>query len=337
LALIALALSFVGATEASASVFRRLVLSTEIFSTDGVRYAAWQVTRSSPIVIFDARTGHQHQIAGCGLNESGELSGEPGAGGRFLIRCGHGESLLDVRTGAVTALPSRQYGPEWLKVGLRYVGGRAELHAPCHQTMRHEGCTALYNIATGAWTNVPESQVPDLDRPGAPPACRMFRHRLLRLETGSLPEFFSYSEGILARTVQIGEAPVIELRIERCHRPATILHVRPESGGLDLSAGVLTWDTGHQGTEYQDEEIGNAPSGALTHGVLSSYRLSTGQRHSWTLPRLPLQTNSPQPTVGVFGYSAHTDHAVFWIAARSLSCDKGCQLATSSVYIAPMG
>lgn len=308
-----------------------------MFSTDGVRYAAWQVTQSSPIVVFDTRTGHEGQIAGCGLDEPGELSGEPGAGGRFLIRCAHGESLLDVRTGAVTALPTRQYGPEWLKVGLRYVGGRAELDARCHQTMRDEGCTALYNISTRVWTNVPESQEPNLDRPHAPPACRAFRHRLLRLETGSLPEFFSYGEGILARTVQIGEAPVTELRIERCHRPATSLHVRPESGGLALSAGVLTWDTGHQGTEYQDEEIGNNfPSGALRRGVLSSYQLSTGQRRSWALPRLPLRTNDPQPTLGVFGYSAHTGNAVFWIAARSLSCEKGCQLATSSVYIAPM-
>ena len=314
-----------------ASQFRQLAPSTVAFSSDGTRYAVWQVSKGSPIVIFDTRTGHQGQISGCDLDESGEH----GAGGRFLLRCGHGESLLDVRTGAITALPSGEYGPEWQKVGLRYVGGRAELHARCHQTTRDEGCTALYNIATGAWTNVPESQVPDLDRPGAPPACRPFRHRLLRLERGSLPEQFSYSEGVLARTVQIGEAPVTKLRIERCHRRATIFHVRTEPGNIDLSGGLLTWDTGHQGTQYQEEEVGDIPSGALKRGVLSSYRLSTGQRRSWTLPRLPLHTDYPQPTVGVFGYSAHTDYAVLWIAARSLYCDKTCYVETSSVYIAP--
>jgi hypothetical protein len=330
-ALIALALSFAAATDASASGFRRLALSTVAFSTDGARYAVWQVSKSSPIVILDTSTGRQGQISGCSLDESSEH----GAGGRFLVRCGDGESLLDVRTDAITALPSGEYGPEWQKVGLRYVGGRAELHARCHQTMR-EGCTALYNIATGVVTNVPESQVPDIDRPGAPPACRTFRHRLLRLERGSLPEQFSYSEGLLARTVQIGEAPVTELRIERCHRRATILHVRTEAENIYLSGGLLTWDTGHGGTEYQEEEVGDIPPGALKRGVLSSYRLSTGQRRSWTLPRLPLHTDYPQPTVGVFGYSAHTDYAVLWIAARSLNCDKTCDVATSSVYIAPM-
>jgi hypothetical protein len=43
---------------ALASGVRQLARSTIAFSSDGVRYAAWQVRAGGPIVVLDTRTGH---------------------------------------------------------------------------------------------------------------------------------------------------------------------------------------------------------------------------------------------------------------------------------------
>lgn len=315
---------------AFASGFRRLDGNAASFVTDGTRYAAWQYQRTSPIVVFDTRTGHRGEILdGCALAESGPYV--TAAAGRFLVGCGHGAALLDVRTGALTMLPTGEYGPEWDAVGRRYVSGPAELHARCLRTKRHEGCIALYEIATGAVHKVPEAHVPDLDRPGAPPACAAFRHKLLRLNREELPVQFSYSEGALATTVQIGEAPVRELRVDRCHRRPTTLHIHAEPENIQLRGGILSWDTARPGDGYEEEE-GPKEEAQLGRDTLTTYGLDTRRRRNWALPRLPLQTGQPQPVTGVFGYSAHTDYAVFWIAARSLSCDKTCNVGTSYVY-----
>jgi hypothetical protein len=102
----------------------------------------------------------------------------------------------------------------------------------------------------------------------------------------------------------------------------------------------LTWDTGHRGEDFGEEELLGAPkNGQLRRGTLVSYSLATHRRESWTLPRLRLQgENSGLPTTGVFGYSTHTKYMVFWIAARYCKEDlsSGCSTVTSSVYTAPM-
>jgi hypothetical protein len=80
------------------------------------------------------------------------------------------------------------------------------------------------------------------------------------------------------------------------------------------------------------------------HGTLSSYRLSTGRRQTWKLPRLPLvgapNIDGSGPEVespGVYGYSTHTANTVFWIATRTVrgaALTSALIVETSSVYAA---
>jgi hypothetical protein len=315
-------------SRALASRFHRLAAGTTAFASDGTRYAAWQV-RKSPIVVFDTRTGHRRQIdSGCALEGN-----RPGAAGRFLVSCGgQGEAVLDVRTGAIAPLPTGEYGPTWKIVGRHYVSGPAGLHALCHQARTHEGCTALYDIESGAVSEVPESQVRDLDRPGAPLVCRALRSKLFKLERGERTEEFGYSNGLLASTVHVGEAPVTKLRIDRCRGRPAILRSAPEPSDVELRGGVLTWDAVKAGRETLDPE----EEAAATRGTLESYRLSTRRRGSWRLPRLPLDFEG-RHAVGVLGSAAHTDYAVIWVSAQSLVCGKtGCDIVTSAVYAASL-
>ena len=121
------------------------------------------------------------------------------------------------------------------------------------------------------------------------------------------------------------------MRIERCHGPATIVPVRPEPQNLEqnpwnveVGGGLVTWDTGHPSGEFDAELVaGPSARGDLSHATLSSYRLKTQQLRSWRLPprRLALLGREKNEwPVGVFGYSAHTRFAVFWLAAQDLSC-----------------
>jgi hypothetical protein len=170
---------------------------------------------------------------------------------------------------------------------------------------RGEYCIALFDIETAAVTDRPQSQVVDLDRPGAPPVCRTLRDELPEGRAG-------YSDGVLAE----GTDPV---RIRRCHGHSTLLRARGEVRDVELSGGLLTWDSGHSGREGEEGEFGSSSR----HGTLSSYRLSSRGRTQFTLPRLPLPTGEPHSFVGVFGYSAHTANTVFWMAVRALVFGEG--------------
>ena len=195
------------ASRAEASHLRQLARSTTSFATDGVRYAAWQVTPASSITVFDTRTGIQSAIpqpgcvlGGSGNHESGEggmflllCFTEPGDGcfeARFdsLFRCGekplgeeptHAEveaqgvrvqRLLDVRTGVSTALPD----DEWRGVGSLYLESRVPA-SECSPPTPY--CVAFYDIATGIVTHQLRRYVEptagferaDLNRAGAPP------------------------------------------------------------------------------------------------------------------------------------------------------------------------
>jgi hypothetical protein len=312
---------------ASARAFRRLAVSAVAFSSDGSRYVAWQVSKGSPVVVFDTRTRHRGQLAldGCELLDQG---GEPEAGwraadGRFLVSCAHLSGLLNVRTGTVTALPERPGGaPYWVVVGSRYVEGPDDNNNRCRRTAREvrqeRSCIALYDISTGAVSDRPPSQIADLDRPGAPPVCGRLRGKVIE-------DRAAHSDGVFAE----GTEP---LRIYRCTGRTTFLGAPGEIRDVELRAGLLTWDTGQHAPEYG----GPFPSG---HGVLESYRLSTGRRRSFTLPRLPLPTGEQEypVVVGVFGYSTHTANTVFWIATHTLLFGQaGSVVGTSAVYAAKL-
>jgi hypothetical protein len=118
------------------------------------------------------------------------------------------------------------------------------------------------------------------------------------------------------------------VEIDRCKRPPIMLAGRGEPRDFDLSAGLLTWDTGYPTSGVDEEGESRYPS------VLSAYQLATGRRRSWRLPRLVL-LNGEEPRHVVFGYSTHTAHTVFWIADRSVNHGKtGLIVESSSVYSA---
>lgn len=359
-------LALLPAVPAAAAKLHRVATDTTSYASDGTRYVAWEVHAHHGISVLDTGTRRRIEVSSrCGLED-----GAPAAADRFLLGCAAEEqALLDVQTGVVIPLPKPpphligEYGPIWTGVGLRYVIGKAGLHARCQRPKRHESCTALYDIATGVMSEVPESGVPDPDRRGAPPLCRALRRKVFRrskLETlegmgplGPLQSGFSYRNGLFAKPEQIGEAPVRNVRIVRCHGAPTVLSIRreppnpePFPSDLQLGGGFLTWDTGHPSAAF-DEEVMEGPRAGLRRGTLTSYDLRTRRLRSWRLPAMRLELHGLDPRewpVGVFGYSAHTHYAAFWIAAQDVNCgneivreDSGsCEAtATSSIYESP--
>ena len=121
------------------------------------------------------------------------------------------------------------------------------------------------------------------------------------------------------------------VEINRCNGRKTVLHGHGEPENFDLRGGLLTWDTGHPGADYNGEFEGLDTK----HGELTAYEIVSGRRRRWVLPRLALAEE--HPTVGVLGYSTHTLHNVFWIAARTLGGGLLREtVTTSSVYVAPL-
>ena len=351
---------------AGVPALRRIAANTVTFASDGSRYAAWEVRGRAGIVILDTRSGRISTVqSSCSLE-----SGAPAAAGRFLVSCdGSEQELLDARTGAFLPLPKPPaheygfYGPLWRGVGLRYVVGSAGSNGQCRKAKRHESCTALYDIATGTISELAESQVPDPDLPGAPPLCPALRRKVyLRTKfeelegSGPLSPLgggFSFRSGLFAHLEQTGEAPVRHIRIERCHGPTTVVTMRREprerdfeahSFHVEIGGGFLTWDTGNDSSDFeQEEEYAPRTTGGLSRGTLSAYNLRTRELHRWKLPKLRLETRGlgrgPVP-VGVFGYSAHTGYMAFWIAARSLDCENEKGLCgdteSSDIYAAKL-
>jgi hypothetical protein len=326
------------ASSAFASTLHRLAPSMIAFSSDGVRYAAWQVREGDPIVVFDTLTGHRGKLtapAGCELqNQGGEP--EPAAGaGRFLLNCyrqheSEREGVLNVRTGATNLLPEGPSGSTWLRTGQRYAEGSAA-DQTCHRTKRRKGpgerCVGLYDLVTGAVIDRAAWQVPDLDRAGAPPICRVLRHGVLAERGGGLSRLWSYSDGVFVHADVLST----EVHIERCHGRSIVFHGHGEVKNFDVRGGLLTWDTGW-------DAVNNPPEVDTSRGTLTSYRLTTGQHRTWVLPSLSLlQGGFLGSESGVFGYSTHTANTVFWIASRTLGYGnegKTSFVATSSVYSA---
>jgi hypothetical protein len=339
------------------SPFRQLASTVTAFASDGTRYVAWEAPGEKHIFILDTRTGHRSLVSSpCGLVDKA-----PAAAGRFLLECGlQEEALLDARTGITRMLPAAPphsapgYGPIWTGVGSRYVIGEGGDSERCRKHRRHEGCLALYDIATSAISEVAESDLPDPDRPGARAVCRALQSRVskvIRAQTleglgplSPLQSDFGYSDGLLAEPEGLDRnefaEPVRHLLIVPCHGRTMLVPAHAERGNLEpygwdlqFAGGLLTWDTGHLIGSYNQEEESGTRGADLRHGILGSYDLHVHRSEIWRLPVLALHGTrelvSPSKVVvkGTFGYSAHTDQDVFWIAARSFSCvfgEGGC-------------
>jgi hypothetical protein len=315
---------------AFAAPLRLLASPVVAFSSDGVRYAAWQGTEQSPIVVLDTRTGRQATYpapAGCRLLDQAEGSSyEPtAAAGRVLIDCVQLErerqQLLDMRTGDVTPLPE---GIAWEELGTRYVRGE---DADEHQLVR--------NLASGATERVGDDEFADLDRPGVPrirSVCPRLRARV-RAEAGYLAGSFAYASGVLARALgQRGE-----LEVARCRGRALVLGGQRLGGkahnhlprDFDLRGGLLSWDTG----SYADTTAGGegGPDERGFHSRLNALGLASARHRTWALPRVALEDAEADS----YGYSTHTANTVFWVATRSLAFgESGPSVQTYSLYSA---
>jgi hypothetical protein len=312
----------------AADAFRPIVASTVSFSSDGIRFVAWEVQNGGPLVVMDADTGRRREVeppTGCDLagEEGRGKLGRPAAAGRFLLKCGTRDALLDARTAAVKLLPSdARADVGWYAVGQRYVEGLAN-QGSCAQSRAEitEGtfCLALYSMNTGRVGFRPQSRLPDLDGSGAPPICRALRSRIVAQHAGVGERLFTYGDEYFAHQGARRGA----VRVDRCHGRSIVLHSSGEPVDFDVRGGLLTWDTGHEASNYFDE----------SGGTLTAYSLSSGRRRHWNLPRQALDIGIGQRATGVFGYATHTASRVFWIASRSLSCGTGeCRVETSSVY-----
>lgn len=319
---------------AQALSFRRLAPSTVAFASDGTRYAAWQVTTSSPIVVLDTRSGRQvlYGQAGCSLMSEEGAFGPPAAAGRFLMVCPGSIALLDAATGVATRLP-KPAGPldgEWREVGARYVEGNADPH-DCSLSPKEAGegdtCLALYDIASGALSYRRESQVPDLDRAGAPPVCRPLRGGLGSERNNSAIGEFAYSQGLLVG-LNVGRS---RLRLTRCRGRETVLAAGGQAENLDLAAGLLTWDTAHPG----NSSLVGVDEAAIDRGTLWTYALATHRRRGWRLPREATLFYS-RTLHAVLGHSAHAGNTLFWIAAATVNGSPTPNVETATVFAAKL-
>lgn len=329
--------------DAEGSPLRRLAASTVAFASDGSRYVAWQTRTGAPVVVLDTRTGAQRRLGlpdGCQLaNDEQRQSGRDAAAGRFLLDCviaGKRESsLLDATAGAITQLPggTASLVVGWTAVGSRYVLGQTEASA-CNQSpaerSRRVDCLALYDLTTGKVTYRPQSQWPDLDRPGAPAICLRLRSKVIAEERIGYARDFDYSAGYFAASADHGR----KVQIDRCKgRPSTLPSHGAEPENFDLRGGIATWDTGHPSGELQLEGEGT------NTGSLTAYDLSNHRSKTWTLPRIPVrETTRGFSIVGVLGYSTHTANMVFWIATTAGAVTRaGVEVKSSAVYAASTG
>jgi hypothetical protein len=148
-----------------------------------------------------------------------------------------------------------------------------------------------------------------LDQPAAPLVCPALRKRVITAIEHEYRPSAVYKDGVLAEPA----APLLY----RCHGRPTLL--APGGGDTELGGGLVSWDTGSSDyTAGEDAGLEDTPT-HLPGGTLFTYDLSTRRRHSFPLPRVAIPLGPHEhPLVGVFGYSNHTDRAVFWIAATKI-------------------
>jgi hypothetical protein len=329
--LLAVAAAGLSVPAALAAPLRQIASPVLAFSSDGVRYAAWEAREGAPVLVLDTRSGRRASFplaAGCRILDEGEGGGfsPTSAGGRVLIDCGDERyELLDERTGASRALPS---GTTWYALGTRYARGN---DAGEHQV--------VYDLSSGSVRHVGEAEYADLDRPGAPglrsvcPALRRVvrREALVLLEGG-----VAYGGGVFASP--LGEHGAVQ--IARCRGARAVLPGQRVSGresgdfprDFDLRGGLLSWDTGSQ-TDTTDG--GDEGAAGRFSARLNVVEPRSRRRRSWRLPRRAIAGSVGGP--GFFGYSAHTSRAVFWVATRSVAAtESGPVVASYTLYSAPL-
>lgn len=328
---VVVALSATGAAAgAAASHLRLLASGVRGFVSDGTRYVAWEKRKGSPITIFDSQAGTYRQITPpreCTLrrylySEGVELRG-PAAAGRFLLDCQQaGFALLEAPTMHITSLPTTLGRGVWHTVGSLYIEGSSSVGSACSHSEAElrepePWCTALYEISTGVVSYRPfGSPQAELDRAGAPLACSRLRQKAGYESLGTEGE----ERNDYANGLYVHAARNRDVMIERCNGKSITLKDRGSPRDFDVRGGMLTWDTGHPGSELQDYEPDKGP------GSLFSYDLATRTRRSWPLPKLAVDTEAGEgtpPIHGVFGYSTHTSKMVFWLATRKVECVVG--------------
>jgi hypothetical protein len=306
------------------------------FSSDGVRYVAWQVSEETPITVLDTASGHRGSLivpADCALDGRQEAGGgeAAAAGGRFLLNCGrpgaHPEQdLLDAHTDAVALLPTLLGTVRWSHLGTHYAEGTAPSDRCTHTQQEEQNealCVALYELTSGQISYRSASVPANLDAAGAPAICGALRAKLAHARGVGLGSSYGYADGVFAVAAKRGT-----VHMDRCHgRTRTIADPHGEPVNFDPRGGLLTWDTGHEATDSEPSQR------VVSRGELLSFGLSNSQRHSWTLPRLTI--TGSYFSHGVFGYSTHTANMVFWIASRSVVGGLGPGIVgSSSIYAA---
>jgi hypothetical protein len=325
-----------------ASKWHRLAPTVVAFTTDGERYAAWQESGEGPIMILDTVDWRVSRlnVPGCELanQEWHPALSLPAARGRFLLGCGRphndcADGLLDGRSGTLLALPRVDcFGPVWQAVGSHYVVGEdraSKCRQSAHERREGQACLALYNLATGTVTDRPQSQVGDLDQPGAPLVCPALRKRVISAIEHEYRPSAVYKDGVLAE-------PDAPLPLYRCHGRRTLL--APGGEDTELGGGLLSWDTGSSDYTAAEDALPENTPAHPPGGRLFTYDLSTRRRHSFPLPRVAVPLGPRErPLVGVFGYSNHTAHAVFWIAATKIAYGEAFPtVAGHAVYAAKL-
>lgn len=308
---------------------REIAPNVRAFASDGSRYAAWQETESSPIVVLDVATGQIRNITtpGCELESQREhtspaaLPASRGGGGRFLLACdGDVQDVLNVQTGQAQSLPHESTRYQWDTVGSLYAEDPNYV-AGCAHTGH---CIALYDLATGMLSERNTLPLVDLNRPGAPSLtiCPALRHRVLTAEYES-PSNFAYENGLYVHPVKN-----TYVEIDRCKRPPILLATHGEPRDFSLNNGLLTWDTGYPSDGVFGEDESRFPS------VLTTHQLATGKRRNLRLPERFVP--HAEPARSPLGYSTHTANTVFWIADRSVLVDEldFYEVKTYAVYSA---
>jgi hypothetical protein len=226
---------------------------------------------------------------------------------------------LHASTAATIRLPPPG---NWFVVGSRYVLGGGE--------------TALYDRKSGKVSYRRDGAHLALEQPQASigRVCPRVRRIVLSYDASALSfgGNIAYRDDVFARAR--GSHGDVEL--DRCAGEPIILHARGTSEvcagapwNFDLRGGLFSWDTGCGDPDEQETHFA---------GRLYAYSLVTHRRESWTLPSLALSISTELSAEvvghGTFGYSTHTASTVFWIATRTLTCEKLCGVQTVDVYAA---
>ena len=268
-------------------------------------------------------TAHEKTLIRCG--ETGPHEGESESEYKTELKSqAQVERLLNPRTGNTRLLPE---GHPWALVS----GGSVESFSVEPRYARRGGCFARYTLATGRVEVRADAGVCRrfLEQGLTSPICRSLGGGPETFVKAHNEWEFTFGEHVFARTdhrhVLLEYCDGREILLPGPVEPGRTEHFVEQGGhhasrylgqdepkNFSLRSGLLTWDTGAYAAGSSECE------GDVRDGTLTSYRLSTGKRTTWKLPDLSYVECEGQK--GVFGYSAHTLNAVFWLPEREGTC-----------------